>query len=149
MTFLPAGVLERIFALLTSQRDRNSVCLVCKHWWMVEAECRLRVFVKNCHALGPQRVLARFPRLRALSIKGKPHFACLNFLNWGGFAFPWIDFLAKNCPWLQELRLKRMVVSDQTLQLISVSFSEFESLSLIRCGGFSPIGLAAIASNCR
>ncbi|RVW84109.1 Protein auxin signaling F-BOX 3 [Vitis vinifera] len=149
MTYFPAEVLERIFALLTSQRDRNSVCLVCKYWWKVEAGCRLRVSVKNCYALGPNRVLARFPRMRALSLKGKPHFAGLNIVNWGGFALPWIEFFAKNCPWLQELRLKRMVVSDQSLQLISLSFSEFESLSLIRCGGFSPVGLVAIASNCR
>lgn len=147
--FFPADILERIFVLLTSQRDRNSVSLVCKYWCKVEAGCRLRVSVKNCYALGPQRVLARFPKMRALSLKGRPHFAGLNLVDWGGIALPWIEFFAVNCPWLQVLRLKRMVVSDRCLQLISLSFSRFESLSLIRCQGFSPNGLASIASNCR
>ncbi|KAA8548276.1 hypothetical protein F0562_004463 [Nyssa sinensis] len=49
----------------------------------------------------------------------------------------------------RELRLKRMVVSDDSLDLLSRSFVNFKSLVLVSCEGFTTDGLAAIASNCR
>lgn len=44
--------------------------------------------------------------------------------------------------------MKRMVVSDETLVLISTAFPNFKSLVLISCVGFSGNGLDAIATNC-
>ncbi|KAL5721438.1 GPI-anchored mannoprotein [Ranunculus cassubicifolius] len=52
-------------------------------------------------------------------------------------------------PLLEELRLKRMVVTDECLELISKSFKNFKVLVLTSCEGFSTDGLAAIAANCR
>lgn len=84
-------------------------------------------------------------------IKGKPHFADFNLVpsDWGGGASAWVDTLAEACPQLEELRFKRMVVTDDCLELIGMSFRNFKVLSLVSCEGFSTSGLASIASNCR
>ncbi|CBI29780.3 unnamed protein product, partial [Vitis vinifera] len=57
--------------------------------------------------------------------------------------------MAMAYPMLEELRLKRMVMTDESLELISRSFKNFKVLVLSSCEGFSTDGLAAIAANCR
>ncbi|KAJ7562166.1 hypothetical protein O6H91_03G057200 [Diphasiastrum complanatum] len=57
--------------------------------------------------------------------------------------------MAEGYPELQELYLKRMSVSDESLALLAYSFSDFQVLSLTNCEGFSTDGLAVIASQCR
>ena len=109
------------------------------------------MFIGNCYAISPQRVIARFPGLKSLTLKGKPHFADFNLVphDWGGSVDPWIEALAQSRVGLEELRLKRMVLSDEILELLSRSFSNFKSLVLVSCEGFTTDGLAAIAANCR
>ncbi|KAK2994441.1 hypothetical protein RJ640_001257 [Escallonia rubra] len=58
----------------------------------------------------------------------------------GGFAAAY--------PFLEELRLKRMTVSDESLEFIATSFPCLKSLSLLSCDGFSTVGLKSIASHC-
>ncbi|KAJ4972785.1 hypothetical protein NE237_005959 [Protea cynaroides] len=151
MTYFPEEVVEHMFDFLSSHRDRNAVSLVCKSWYRLERWSRQRVFVGNCYAMSPERLIARFPRIKALTLKGKPHFADFNLVphDWGGFVHPWIEAMAKSCPVLEELRLKRMVVSDESLELLSRSFPNFKSLVLVSCEGFTTDGLAAVAANCR
>lgn len=151
MNYFPEEVLELVFNLLTTHRDRNAVSLVCKSWYSVERYCRERVFIGNCYAISPERMICRFPRVRSLTLKGKPHFADFNLVppDWGGFVFPWIEAMVKSGVNLEELKLKRMVVSDESLELLAHSFVNFKSLVLVSCEGFSTDGLAAIASNCR
>ncbi|KAF8390718.1 hypothetical protein HHK36_025245 [Tetracentron sinense] len=151
MNYFPEEVLEPVFDFLSSNRDRNAVSLVCKSWFRVDRWSRQRVFIGNCYAVRPERLIARFPRVRALILKGKPHFADFNLVphDWGGFFYPWIEAMAKSYSGLEELRLKRMVVSDESLELLSRSFPNFKSLVLVSCEGFSTDGLAAIAANCR
>ncbi|XP_043704262.1 protein AUXIN SIGNALING F-BOX 2-like [Telopea speciosissima] len=150
MTYFPEEVVEHMFDFL-SHRDRNAVSLVCKSWYRLERWSRQRVFVGNCYAITPERLIARFPRIKALTLKGKPHFADFNLVphDWGGFVHPWIEAMAKSYPGLEELRLKRIVVSDESLELLSRSFPNFKSLVLVSCEGFTTDGLAAIAANCR
>ncbi|KAF6137993.1 hypothetical protein GIB67_041866 [Kingdonia uniflora] len=147
----PEEVLESVFDFLPENRDRNVVSLVCKSWYRMESLSRERVFVGNCYAISPERVIERFPNVRALTLKGKPHFADFNLVphDWGASVFPWIKAMSKSYPGLEELRLKRMVVSDESLDLISRSFPNFKSLVLVTCDGFSTDGLASIASNCK
>jgi hypothetical protein len=57
--------------------------------------------------------------------------------------------MAVSVPLLEEIRLKRMVVTDESLELIAKSFKNFKVLVLISCEGFSTEGLEAIASDCR
>ncbi|XVE67628.1 hypothetical protein DITRI_Ditri09bG0003100 [Diplodiscus trichospermus] len=151
MNYFPDEVLEHVFDFITSHKDRNSVSLVCKSWYKIERYSRQSVFIGNCYSISPERLIARFPGLKSLTLKGKPHFADFNLVpyDWGGFVDPWIKALAKSRIGLEELRLKRMVVSDESLELLSRTFVNFRSLVLVSCEGFTTDGLAAIASNCR
>ncbi|KAJ0742680.1 putative F-box domain, leucine-rich repeat domain superfamily, F-box-like domain superfamily [Helianthus annuus] len=148
---LPEEVLEHVFSFITSDKDRNAVSLVCKSWYEIERWCRRKVFVGNCYAVSPGIMTRRFPELRAVELKGKPHFADFNLVpdGWGGYACSWIDEMSRAYPWLEEIRLKRMVVTDESLELISTAFKNFKVLVLSSCEGFSTDGLSAIASNCR
>ncbi|KAL3630877.1 Protein AUXIN SIGNALING F-BOX 3 [Castilleja foliolosa] len=151
MNYFPEEVLEHVFDFVTSHRDRNAVSLVCRSWYSVERFSREKVFIGNCYSVNPERMISRFPRLRSLTLKGKPHFADFNLVpqDWGGYVYPWIEAMAKSGINLKELRLKRMVVSDEGLELLAKSFPNFKSLVLVSCEGFTTDGLAAIASNCR
>lgn len=151
MNYFPDEVIEHVFDFITSRKDRNSVSLVCKSWYKIERYSRQKVFIGNCYSISPERLIARFPGLKSLTLKGKPHFADFNLVphDWGGFFYTWIKALAKSRVGLEELRLKRMVVSDKSLELLSKSFVNFKSLVLVSCEGFTTDGLAAIAANCR
>ncbi|KAL3517487.1 hypothetical protein ACH5RR_020076 [Cinchona calisaya] len=150
-TSFPEEVLEHVFSFLSSDKDRNAVSVVCKSWYEIERWCRRRIFIGNCYAVSPRMVIQRFPEVRSVELKGKPHFADFNLVpeGWGGYVCPWIAAMAEAYPWLEEIRLKRMVISDDTLELISKSFKNFKVLVLSSCEGFSTDGLAAIAGNCR
>ncbi|KAI3882370.1 hypothetical protein MKX03_028070 [Papaver bracteatum] len=147
----PEEVLEHVFSFVKTDRDRNTISLVCKSWYALERWCRRRIFIGNCYAVSPRILIRRFPEVRSVSLKGKPHFADFNLVpeGWGGFAYPWILAMSEAYPWLEELRLKRMVVTDESLELISKSFKNFRVLVLSSCEGFTTDGLAAIAANCR
>ncbi|XP_062019247.1 protein TRANSPORT INHIBITOR RESPONSE 1-like [Rosa rugosa] len=147
----PEEVLEHVFSFLQSDGDRNSISLVCKSWYEIERWCRRRIFVGNCYAVSPMILIRRFPDVRSITLKGKPHFADFNLVpeGWGGYVYPWIAAMASAYPWLEEIRLKRMVVTDESLELIAKSFKNFKLLVLSSCEGFSTDGLASIAANCR
>ncbi|MCD7468033.1 GPI-anchored mannoprotein [Datura stramonium] len=147
----PEQVLKHLFSFLTSDKDRNSLSLVCKLWYEVERRCRRSVFIGNCYAVSPEILIRRFPEIRSLNLKGKPHFADFNLVpeGWGAYVHPWVAAMSRSYPWLEEIKLKRMVVSDESLELISTSFEHFKVLVLLSCEGFTTDGLAAIASNCR
>ncbi|XP_014497913.1 protein AUXIN SIGNALING F-BOX 2 [Vigna radiata var. radiata] len=151
MNYFPDEVIEHIFDYVVSHRDRNALSLVCKSWYRIERCTRQRVFIGNCYSISPERLIQRFPGLKSLTLKGKPHFADFSLVpyGWGGFVYPWIEALAKSRVGLEELRLKRMVVSDESLELLSRSFTNFKSLVLVSCEGFTTDGLAAVAANCR
>ena len=147
----PEEVLEHVFSFIQSDKDRNSISMVCKSWYEIERWCRRRIFVGNCYAISPRMVIRRFPEVRSIKLKGKPHFADFKLVpeGWGGYVYPWIAAMAVAYPWLEEIRLKRMVVTDESLELIAKSFKNFKVLVLSSCEGFSTDGLAAIAANCR
>ncbi|KAM2541745.1 hypothetical protein TB2_021272 [Malus domestica] len=44
-----------------------------------------------------------------------------------------------------EIKLKRMVVTDETLELIAKSFKNFKLLVLLSCEGFNTDGFAAMS----
>ncbi|XP_059659511.1 protein TRANSPORT INHIBITOR RESPONSE 1-like [Cornus florida] len=147
----PEEVLEHVFSFVHCDKDRNAVSLVCKSWYDIERWCRRRIFVGNCYAVSPTMVIRRFPEVRSMELKGKPHFADYNLVpeGWGGYLYPWIEAMASAYPWLEEIKLKRMVVTDEALELISRSFRNFKVLVLSSCEGFTTDGLAIIAANCR
>ncbi|OIW17410.1 hypothetical protein TanjilG_22522 [Lupinus angustifolius] len=147
----PEEVLEHVFSFIHCDKDRNAISLVCKSWYEIERWCRKRVFIGNCYAVSPTALIKRFPEVRSIELKGKPHFADFNLVpeGWGGYVCHWIDAMANGYPWLEEIKLKRMVVTDESLELVAKSFKNFKVLVLTSCEGFTNHGLAAIASNCR
>ncbi|KAI3460835.1 hypothetical protein Pfo_017498 [Paulownia fortunei] len=147
----PEEVLEHVFSFLSYDKDRNAVSLVCKSWYEVERWCRRRIFVGNCYAVSPDIMIRRFPKVRAVGMKGKPHFADFNLVpeGWGAYVHPWIRAMSAAYPLLEEIKLKRMVVTDESLELIARSFKNFKVLVLSSCEGFTSDGLACIAANCR
>ncbi|KAH7447204.1 hypothetical protein KP509_01G096900 [Ceratopteris richardii] len=144
-------LMGHVFKFITEHKDRNAVSLVCKAWNAVEASGRQRIYVGNCYAVSAERVSKRFTRFKSLTLKGKPRFADFDLVprNWGAFVLPWIRTLSSSHPFLEELRLKRMTLSDECLKLIAMSFPQFKSLVLTSCDGFSTDGLAYIAAQCR
>lgn len=142
---------EHVLQFVTSHKDRNAVSLVCKAWNKLEARSRQRVFIGNCYAVSPEKVVERFPRMMSLTLKGKPRFADFDLVppKWGACVHPWVATLSLSCRLLEELRLKRMTVTDESLELIARSLPYFRVLALTSCDGFSTDGLATIASGCR
>lgn len=147
----PDEVLEHVLVFLDDHKDRNAVSLVCKAWFKAEGWSRRRVFIGNCYALSPAILIRRFPKLTSLEIKGRPRFTDFGLVpsNWGAFVQPWIEALAEHYSGLEELRLKRMTVSDESLRMLATCFPNFRALRLTSCDGFSTDGLAQITRKCR
>ncbi|GFY91794.1 auxin signaling F-box 3 [Actinidia rufa] len=150
-TRFPDEVLERVLSLLRSHKDRSSVSLVCKDWYNAERWTRTHVFIGNCYSVSPEIVSGRFPAIRSVTLKGKPRFSDFNLVpeNWGADIHQWLVVFAEKYPFLEELRLKRMTVTDESLEFLATSFSNFRAISLLSCDGFSTDGLAAIATHCK
>ncbi|OAY26087.1 protein TRANSPORT INHIBITOR RESPONSE 1 [Manihot esculenta] len=147
----PDEVLERVLGLLKSNKDRSSVSLVCKDWYNAESWSRTHVFIGNCYSVSPEIVARRFPKIRSVTLKGKPRFSDFNLVprNWGADIQSWLVVFASKYPFLEELRLKRMSVTDESLEFLALNFPNFKALSLLSCDGFSTDGIAAIATHCK
>ncbi|KAL5986808.1 hypothetical protein ACLOJK_015142 [Asimina triloba] len=147
----PGKVLERILGFVKSHKERNSFSLVCKDWYGAERCSRTAVFIGNCYSASPEILVRRFPNIRSATLKGKPRFSDFNLVppNWGADVHPWLVAFASAYPFLGELRLKRMTVTDESLEFLAQSFPNFRALSLVSCDGFSTDGLAAVATLCR
>ncbi|PKA52955.1 Transport inhibitor response 1-like protein [Apostasia shenzhenica] len=145
------NVLENVLCFLTSRHDRSAASLVCRSWFRAEAQTRVELFIGNCYAVSPARVIDRFPRIRAVVLKGKPRFADFNLvpIGWGAGFSPWVAAMAATYPWLEKICLKRMTVADADLFLLASSLPCFRDLCLICCDGLTTAGLAAVAENCR
>lgn len=150
-TQFPDEVLEKVLSFLHCHKDRSSVSLVCKDWYNAERWTRTKVFIGNCYSVCPEILARRFPRIKSVTLKGKPRFSDFNLVpqNWGADIHAWLLMFAKVYPFLEELKLKRMTVSDKSLEFLAKSFPGFKALSLLSCDGFSTDGLKAIATNCR
>ncbi|KAI5065061.1 hypothetical protein GOP47_0019756 [Adiantum capillus-veneris] len=149
----PDEVLEHVLAFVTSHKDRNSVSLVCKAWLKADRWSRKNVFIGNCYSCSPNILTRRFPHVKSLTLKGRPRFSDFNLVppHWGANIQPWLQELVLKDPYpfLEELRLKRMTITDEGLTLIAHRFPNFRVLVLTFCDGFSTDGLATIVRNCR
>lgn len=145
------NVMEEVLRFLPARRDRGAVSLVCKSWWRAESLTRADVFVGNCYAVSPPRVVRRFPRARSVVLKGRPRFADFNLVppDWGAHFGPWVDAMAAAYPLLEKVCLKRMTVTDRDLAVLADSFPGFKELALVCCDGFGTKGLADLARKCR
>ncbi|KAL6562186.1 hypothetical protein OROGR_003193 [Orobanche gracilis] len=151
ITPFPDEALENVFSFVDSHKDRSSISLVRKDWYNAERWTRSKLFIGNCYSVSPGIVARRFPRIKSITLKGKPRFSDFNLLphDWGANVHTWVVMFAEVYPFLEELRLKRMNVTDESLELLAKSFPDFKALSLTSCEGFSENGLKAIAGHCR
>ncbi|XP_077243307.1 protein AUXIN SIGNALING F-BOX 3-like [Tasmannia lanceolata] len=147
----PDEVLERVLVFVKSHKDRSSVSLVCKDWYTAERWSRTHVFIGNCYSVSPEILIRRFPNIRSVTLKGKPRFSDFNLVppNWGADIHSWLVVFASSYPFLEELRLKRMTITDKSLDYLARSFGNFRALSLVSCDGFSTDGIGSIATHCR
>ncbi|KAF9600333.1 hypothetical protein IFM89_007051 [Coptis chinensis] len=145
------NVLENVLIFLTSRRDRNSASLVCKSWYIAEALTRSDLFIGNCYAVSPQRVIQRFRKVQSLVLKGKPRFADFNLVpvNWGALFSPWVNSMSSAYPCLGKICLKRMWITDEDFASLGKALPRFKELVLVCCEGFGLAGLATIADTCR
>ena len=72
---LPDEVWEHAFSFLPAYSDRGAAAAACRSWLRAERRSRRRLAVANCYAASPQDAVDRFPSVRAVEVKGKPHFA--------------------------------------------------------------------------
>lgn len=86
-----------------------------------------------------------------MTLKGKPRFSDFDLVppKWGAYVHSWLLVFATKYHFLEELRLKRMTVSDESLKFLALSFPNFKALSLLSCDGFSTDGLASITTHCK
>ncbi|RYR04365.1 hypothetical protein Ahy_B06g084077 [Arachis hypogaea] len=117
---LPDEVLEHVIGMLKSRKDRSSVSLVCKEWYNAERWSRRNVFIGNCYSVSPEILTRRFPNIRSVILKGKPRFSDFNLVpaNWGADIHFWLVVFAEKYPFLEELKLKRMTVTDESLKFL-------------------------------
>ncbi|KAI3869351.1 hypothetical protein MKX03_014529 [Papaver bracteatum] len=150
-TSFPDEFLKRILDFVQCHKDRNSVSLVCKGWYETERISRTSLFIGNCYSISPERVVKRFPNIRSVTLKGKPRFSDFNLVppNWGSDLHSWLVAFASAYHCLEQLKLKRMTVTDESLEFLAHSFLKFKAISLVSCDGFSTEGIASIATYCR
>ncbi|KAL3627636.1 hypothetical protein CASFOL_028999 [Castilleja foliolosa] len=119
----PDEVLEKVLSFVHSHKDRNSVSLVRKDWYHAERLTRSKVFIGNCYSVSPEIVARRFPRIKSITLKGKPRFSDFKLLpqDWGANVHSWLVKFAEVYPFLEELRLKRMHITDASLELLANS----------------------------
>ncbi|KAL6610308.1 hypothetical protein ACP70R_040277 [Stipagrostis hirtigluma subsp. patula] len=150
--WVPEEMLQKVIGFVEDPRDREAASLVCRRWHRVDALTRRHITVPFCYAVSPARLLARFPRLESLVVKGKPRAAMFGLIpdDWGAYARPWVTELAARLECLKALQLRRMVVTDDDLaELVRARGHMLQELKLDKCTGFSTDGLRHVARSCR
>ncbi|EAY98249.1 hypothetical protein OsI_20159 [Oryza sativa Indica Group] len=149
---IPEEALHLVLGYVDDPRDREAVSLVCRRWHRIDALTRKHVTVPFCYAASPAHLLARFPRLESLAVKGKPRAAMYGLIpeDWGAYARPWVAELAAPLECLKALHLRRMVVTDDDLAaLVRARGHMLQELKLDKCSGFSTDALRLVALSCR
>uniref|UniRef100_A0A0D9Z535 Coronatine-insensitive protein 1 n=1 Tax=Oryza glumipatula TaxID=40148 RepID=A0A0D9Z535_9ORYZ len=149
---IPDVALGLVMGFVEDPWDRDAISLVCRHWCRVDALSRKHVTVAMAYSTTPDRLFRRFPCLESLKLKAKPRAAMFNLIpeDWGGSASPWIRQLSASFHFLKALHLRRMIVSDDDLDvLVRAKAHMLSSFKLDRCSGFSTSSLALVARTCK
>ncbi|KAM3352622.1 hypothetical protein ACQJBY_024073 [Aegilops geniculata] len=149
---VPDEALHLVMGYVDAPRDREAASRVCRRWHRIDALTRKHVTVAFCYAADPARLLARFPRLESLALKGRPRAAMYGLISddWGAYAAPWVARLAAPLECLKALHLRRMTVTDDDVaSLIRSRGHMLQELKLDKCSGFSTDALRLVARSCR
>ncbi|KAI3519809.1 hypothetical protein L1887_09025 [Cichorium endivia] len=145
-------VFECVLSYIEDTRDRQSISLVCRRLCQLEAHTRKHVTIALCYTATPKQLSRRFPYLESLKIKGKPRAAMYNLIpeDWGGFATPWVEEIAKSFSCIKAVHFRRMIVRDEDLEVLARERgSVLQVLKLDKCSGFTTDGLLHICRSCR
>ncbi|XP_076953370.1 coronatine-insensitive protein 1-like [Bidens hawaiensis] len=145
-------VFECLIPYIHDSRDRQSLSLVCRRWYELEAQTRKHVMIALCYAATPERLSQRFPYLESVTLKGKPRAAMYNLIpeDWGGFVTPWVEEIARSFGCLKAVHFRRMIVTDEDLEVLARSRGHvLQVLKLDKYSGFSTDGLLHICRLCR
>ncbi|KAK8454069.1 hypothetical protein SEVIR_5G390400v4 [Setaria viridis] len=149
---VPEEALHLVFGYVDDPRDREAASLVCRRWHRIDALSRKHVTVGFCYAVEPARLLARFPRLESLALKGKPRASMYGLIpeDWGAYAAPWVAQLAATLECLKAVHLRRMTVTDEDIAvLVRARGHMLQVLKLDKCSDFSTDALRLVARSCR
>ncbi|WVZ68135.1 hypothetical protein U9M48_017116 [Paspalum notatum var. saurae] len=149
---VPEEALHLVFGYVDDPRDREAASLVCRRWHRIDALSRKHVTVGFCYAAEPARLLARFPRLESLALKGKPRASMYGLIpdDWGAYAAPWLAQLAAPLQCLKAVHLRRMTVTDEDVGvLVRARGHMLQVLKLDKCSDFSTDALRLVARSCR
>ncbi|KAF5790337.1 putative leucine-rich repeat domain superfamily [Helianthus annuus] len=113
-------VFECVIPYIHNSRDRQSVSLVCRRWYELEAQTRKHVMIALCYAATPAQLSRRFPYLESIKLKGKPRAAMYNLIpeDWGGSVTSWVEEIARSFTCLKVVHFRRMIVTDEDLQVL-------------------------------
>ncbi|CAH1430675.1 unnamed protein product [Lactuca virosa] len=145
-------VFECVIPYIHDSRDRQSVSLVCRRWYELDAQTRKHVTIALCYSSTPEQLWRRFPYLESLKLKGKPRAAMYNLIpeDWGGFVTPWVEEFARSFRCLKAVHFRRMIVTDDDLEVLARARGHvLQVLKLDKCSGFSTDGLLHISRSCR
>ncbi|KAL1809004.1 hypothetical protein ACET3Z_025994 [Daucus carota] len=151
-TTLSDTVFECVIPYITDPKDRESISLVCRKWYDLDALTRKHVTIAFCYTSTPAQLLRRFRHIESIKLKGKPRAAMFNLIpeDWGGYVTPWVVEFSRSFVALNSLHFRRMIVRDEDLELIAKSRARtLQVLRLDKCSGFSTLGLLHITSSCR
>lgn len=145
-------VFECVIPYIIDPRDRESVSLVCRRWYELDALTRKHVTIALCYTSTPKQLLRRFKHIESIKLKGKPRAAMFNLIpeDWGGYVTSWVEEFSGSFVCLKSLHFRRMIVRDSDLQVIAQSRGRtLQVLKLDKCSGFSTDGLLHITRSCR
>lgn len=145
-------VIGLVMPYIEDSRDRDSISLVCRRWYELDAETRKHVTIAFCYTTSPERLKKRFPNLKSLKLKGQPRAAMFNLIpkDWGGYVTDWVNEIAVSFNSLNSLHFRRMIVNDSDLELLARTRGcMLDTLKLDKCSGFSTDGLRHVARSCR
>ncbi|KAL6976111.1 Coronatine-insensitive protein [Sarracenia purpurea var. burkii] len=149
---MPDTVFDCVIYYIHDSRDRNVVSLVCRRWYEIDALTRKHVTIALCYTTTPQQLWRRFQHLESLKLKGTPSPVMFKLLpeDWGGYAAPWVEKIAKSFSCMKELHFRRMIVRDSDLELLAQSRGRaLHVLKLDNCSGFSTDGLLHVGRSCK
>eukprot|EP01018_Ginkgo_biloba_P000375 Gb_39800 [translate_table: standard] len=155
-------ILVTILDKLQDPIDRKSWCLVCKHFFRLEARSRKRVQLIRSELL--PRILQRYSEIEHLDLSlcsqitdkslghvaqiSGHHLLSINLSKLGTFTHLGLSQLVKGCESLVEINLSNCHEIVDTAAAAIAHARNLQSLQLVKCKQITDIGLGCIAVGC-
>nr|GEX30286.1 hypothetical protein [Tanacetum cinerariifolium] len=142
------SVLDCVLPYIHDGDDLISISLVSRKFYELDRITRKHITVHLFYASNPSTLSNRFPFIESLTLKGLP--------NWDPSPqlpnidiTPWIKEISVKFEFLKALYIRRMLVSDEHLELLAKTRGrDLRTLKICECEGFSNNGLLHISEYC-